>query len=540
MSSISSLSTALSALRSSKTALNTTAHNLANVDTPGFVRQQVLMKDSPYLKVGENAVTGFDVGLGVDVQTIRQVRDIFLDQTYREEASRRGFYEYQNLAVEEVETILGEIEGESFAEILDDLWNSLNELSKHPEGLETRGTFIQSAVLFVDRANLIMDQLNSYQKNLNTQVIDMVDEINSIGYQIDELNEIISREEVTGANANDYRDQRNLLLDKLSELVDISYKENANGKVTVKVENVEFVTTSGVNEMGLTQAEPLSIFVQPYWNHLDMPVFNFSLPVSSERENDKGALKGLLLARGTSSANYTDMNDPINYYENIQPSIVMNAQAQFDKLINGVVTMINDTLSPNVGTPPVLDAGNAPYSLDNEQGIELFSRKYVERYDSLTKEYIEEDPSNYSTLYTAGNLEINQEVLENYNKLCLTKTPGNIGDNSVVQEIITKWREPFSSIEPNLSTKLNYNEYYSEYISGIGASGDTINTKLSNQELMVLQIDNQRSTLTGVSSDEELGNVIKYQHAYNAASKVVNVLDQMIEQIVTSTGLVGR
>ena len=545
MSSISSLSRAVSALMSSQTALNTSAHNLSNVDTKGYVRQQVLMKDSSYLKLGENATASLNVGLGVEVQSIRQVRDIFLDQSYREETSRYGFYKAQTGAIEEVETILGEIEGESFSSLMNDVWVSLNELVKHPDGLETRGTFVQNAVLFIDRANLIMSQLNDYQKNLNTQVVDMVDEINSIGHQIYKLNEEIVKQEVGGANANDYRDQRNLLLDELAEKVNISYREDQAGNVLVKIESTEFVTLGGVNELGIEEAESFSLLVQPTWPHLNEPVYRFDVPISSENENDQGELKGLLLARGSRQANYTDLDDP-NYEEDVKPSIIMNAQAQFDNLIHGIVTLINDTVAPNTEilpstTPPTyeLDAVNAPYGLDGSQGIEIFSRKTVERYDG-SNVYNEEDVSNYSTLYTASNLEINEEVLVDYNKICLSKTLGDVGDSSIVQDILTKWEEPFDSIEPGLDTQLNFTNYYSDFVSGIGATGDSVNTQMSNQQLMVNQIDNQRTSLTGVSSDEELGNVMKYQHAYNAAAKVVSVVDEMIERIVTSTGIVGR
>jgi flagellar hook-associated protein 1 FlgK len=201
--------------------------------------------------------------------------------------------------------------------------------------------------------------------------------------------------------------------------------------------------------------------------------------------------------------------------------------------------MINDLLSPNTGIPPSLDTANAPYGLDGTQGIELFSRKGVARYDGLGN-YIEEDLGNPYTLYSAGNLVINQDILSDYDKICLSKTKGDVSDNSVTHEMLNKWSEASLLIEPGLTNKLNFNEYYTEFISNIGNKGISVNAMKDHQELMVMQIENQRSSKTAVSSDEELSNMIKFQHAYNAAAKVVTVLDQMIEQIVTSTGLVGR
>ncbi|PKM94913.1 MAG: flagellar hook-associated protein FlgK [Firmicutes bacterium HGW-Firmicutes-1] len=548
MSSISSLSAAVSALMSSQTALNTTAHNLANVNTPGYVRQQVLMKDNSYMNLGQNGTTGFYVGLGVDVQQIRQIRDRFLDQAYRQENSRQGFYAAQNNAIEEIETILGETEGESFSKVLNNLWQSLNEISKNPDGLETRGALVQNAVLFINRANLISNQLNSYQDNMNSQVMDMVKEINHIGEQINDLNGIIVKAELSGGQANDYRDQRNSLIDKLSTMVDVNYKEDLKGNVLVQIEGMEFVSIGGYNKMGIAAAEPFSTLVKPIWTHLsgtNNDVFDYATPINTENDNDKGKLKGLLLGRGTRAANYTDMQNLATYQSNIKPSIIMNAQAQFDNLVHGVVTMMNNVIAPNIEilpatVPPTyeLDTVNAPYGLDGSQGIELFSRKSMTRYTAGV--YNDEDPANTYSLYSAGNIAVNQAILDDYDKICLSGTMMDLSDNTFIQKMITKWQEPFSAIEPGLTSKLNFNAYYNDYISVIGNNGNSVYNKMSNQEQMVIQINNQRSSRMEVSSDEELSNMIKFQHAYNAAAKVVSTLDQMMEQVVKSTGLVGR
>ena len=88
--SIGSLSRMVSALKANELALNTTAHNLTNVNTPGYVRQQVLMNESRYIHIGESGTSTMSIGMGTEVNAIRQVRDIFLDQSYREEAGREG------------------------------------------------------------------------------------------------------------------------------------------------------------------------------------------------------------------------------------------------------------------------------------------------------------------------------------------------------------------------------------------------------------------------------------------------------------------
>jgi flagellar hook-associated protein 1 FlgK len=292
--------------------------------------------------------------------------------------------------------------------------------------------------------------------------------------------------------------------------------------------------------MGMMQAEPFSDLIVPSWPHLKQAVFNFDNPVGPSYNNDIGKLKGLILARGTRATDYTDLSSATVYKDEIKESAIMRAQAQFDNLIHGIVTMVNNIVSPNLpGSPTSLDTANAPYGLNGTRGIEVFSRKYMDRYDALGN-YNEEDPNNLYSLYSAGNIRLNPEVLADYNKIALSQNNGYDGDNQVVAKILTQWDTAFSTLEPGNTGAMNIREYYTGYVGAIGNMGYIAKNQADNQSLMATQINNQRSTLTGVSSDEELGNMMKYQHAYNAAARVVTTVDKMIEQVVTSLGLVGR
>ncbi len=472
MSSISSLSRMVSALTANEQALNTTAHNLTNVNTPGYVRQQVLMNESRYIHIGESGTSTMSVGMGSSVNSIRQVRDIFLDQSYREESGRQGFYGAKSKAIDEIETILGETEGgESFSKILDDLWTSISELAKHPDGLETRGLFVQSAVIFAEKSNLIMEQLNNYQEDMNKEVTDTIDRMNIIGSEINRLNDVISKAEIGGGNANDYRDERNSYLDELAQLVDVSYREDASGNMLVNVENVPFVMKGHYQEITTMQAEPFSDLLVPAWPHLGQGVFNFDNPVGPDYDNDIGQLKGLVLARGTRAANYTDLQSTTVYEEELKDSVIMMAQAQFDNLVHGITTMINDVVAPpnTAGSPAYLDTANAPFGLDGSQGVEIFKRTYMDRYDPaslpIAGAFNEEDASNGYSLYAAGNIEINPEILADYDKIALSAQLGYDGDNSVVTEILTRWDQSFSTLEPGATGAMNFREYYTALLA---------------------------------------------------------------------------
>ncbi len=538
MSGITSMNSVVSALMANKAALNTTAHNLTNVNTSGYVRQQVIMKEGAYDTLGHNGTAYMSVGLGTDISVIRQVRNLFLDNSYRAENGRQQFYAAHSNAIEEIETILGEVEGETFNEILNDLWISLNELEKHPDGLETRASLVQSASKFVKRANLVQDSIIEYQKNIDSDIKSVVDRVNQIGEEISELNLTIRRAELTGANANDFRDSRNTLLDELGGLIKIKYREIEDGTVLVSAENTQFIIKEGFYKMGITQATDFSSLKEPYWQHLDQKVFNENDVISTSNNNDVGYLKGLTLVRGARKADYMDLRSETSY-KAIDHSDVMVAMATFDKLVHEVVSLVNNTLSPlDGGSPQKLDS-NAPFGLNGTQGHELFSRKFIPRFDDAGN-YIEEDHNNPDTLYSAGNLVINEDVLNDYNLLPFSISKGADGDTTIVKRIIDGWSEKRMSLRPGETSVLNVRDFYTAFIGELGANGSLATNEVKNQRLLVTQIDNQREQLTGVSSDEELGNMMKYQHAYNAASRLVSVLDSMLDKVVNNLGLVGR
>jgi flagellar hook-associated protein 1 FlgK len=570
---MSSLYVGVSGLNVSQAALNVTSHNLANVDTTGYVRQQVVQTDFRYVNLGESYFSTMQQGLGANFAEVKQVRDIFLDKAYRQELGRQAFYDAQYDGVSEVESLFGELQGETFQNVIGDFWTALQELAKEPDSIVTRASFIETAVTFVERADNISNQLKDYQINLNTKIQGQVDRINEIGDEIKKLNLKIRQYESTGAeNANDLRDQRNVLLDELGEMANLTYKENASGLVTVTLEGIPFVTEDTVYHMKTTKISENSEMIKPIWEaYGNADVYNLDTAYSSDNNTDIGSLKGLLVARGSKQANYTDIplrenyesdslynSAVIDYNNTINSSVILTAQAQFDQLIHGITTTINDVLSPNKevtltdGTKiKILDQENAPVGLDGTtMGEALFNRKSMARYheenikivnedgtdETITAMvYNEEDASDNYSLFTLGEIEINPNILKNYSYIPLSSNSGT-GDYDIktAQQLLTSWQEAFATLSPNTLTKNNFSDYYTSFISDLANRGEQYNTISTNQASMVLSINNQRMEVTGVSSDEELTNLIKYQHAYNASARYVNVVSQMLEDIINN------
>lgn len=561
MSLMSSLYIGVSGLGVSQNSLNTTAHNLANVGTKGYVRQQVIQADSTYLNWGVTHLSTLQTGLGVDIATVRQVRDIFLDKAYRQEVGRQGFYEVQYEAVQEVESMFGELEGVAFQNSLNDLWTSLEELSKTPGQIEARASVVQNAESFLKRADIIQEQLKAYQLNLNTQITDKVNRVNEIAEQIQTLNKKISYYESNGVeHANDLRDERNNLLDELGQIIKITYKEKPNGIVTVNAEGVSLITEDNVSKMGTAKVSESSNLLKPVWINYDgVDVFNLDRPASTADNTDVGSLKGLLVSRGDDTANFTDMlKDADEYNKTINTSVIMTVQAQFDQLIHGVVTAINDIFSPNktisngTGTITVLNRDEAPVGMDSEytMGEALFNRKTVDRYRKPTATemadfgltaddwvYNEEDYNDTYTLFTLGQIEVNKNIKSNYSLLPLSSNSrtGEV-DVKTAEALVAKWKEPFATLSPNTLTMNTFKDYYTAFIGDIATRGEQLKSISDNQAILAGNVDDQRQQVSGVSSDEELTNLIKYQHAYNASSRYITVIDQMLEHILSTLG----
>lgn len=706
---MTSMYTGVSGLRVNQHSLNVTAHNIANVDTKGFTRQQVLTKDFTYNTIGQSYNSAMQVGLGTDMSIIRQVRDVFMDKAYRLEVGRQGFYEAQHDSVKEIENLFGELEGVAFKNNLSELWSSLANLAKQPDSIVKRGILVSTAQEFINRASVISKQMEEYQKNLNSQIQEKVNRINKIGEEIRDLNKAIRQYESSGQQANDLRDSRNLLLDELGGLVNCTYREDGTGVVTINVEGVQFLVddqltymatermvTDGeqekadrINQLaealqkkytdtaGDTAAKLAAVRASDEWKELrrygnlsakadaqdklyvernDIPliaddkvvevlpkqsdllkviwkgnglgdVFRLTGDYSSRNNTDIGSLKGLIVARGAFDAKYTDIPVEADYKDEkgqwlppkgeedfraaiaeynktVNSSTLMMTQAQFDQLVHEVVTRINDILCPNTeatkdtikklvetktnGNKTVdpatatieltdgtiysladleaedmlmLDEIKSSTGMDDGKtiGEAIFNRKSTERYieaelknkdgkpildekNNPIKVYIynkEYESNNYS-LFTIDEIEINPEILQDSSKIPLSYNiySGFYGgyDTERANELLGIWDDKGLKLDPNSLTTYNFADYYAAMTAGIAYRGELYYEISENQKDMVSTLDNKRQEVAGVSSDDELTNLIKYQHAYNASSRYINVINEMLAHVIERLG----
>ena len=584
-----------SGLQTSQNSLNTTAHNLSNLGTTGFVRQQVLLGDRLYntLKKGSVNVSSQQVGLGVTYEKVRQVRDYFLDQSYRKENGRASFYSTQYEAMNEVEDLLNELNDDaSFNHAMTNFWSTLQELAKTPDDTTVQRMLIQNAQSFLTNAQQAYQGLIDYQNELNTHIKEKVDRINELGKTIMNLNDEIRKVEVGGIeSANDYRDARNQALDELSGLVNIEYSEDVYHTVSVRVEGMEFINADIMNTMEVN-TDAKTGFYTPYWKlnavkrldengdeYLDLSrafVYNTEKIVSSENDTDIGQLRSMLYIRGDKVADYTDIPvkpeppdadnyplgtaDPgyatavnayqkefekytqkVDYYNHtVAQSVCMNVQAEFDQLIHNVVTAVNAVLKD--AYDKAAQEGKVYMADDDGSPLEIFMRKECTDYTwnsttnkwDYTEENIEDD-YHTETLYSIQNLIINPHLLREAGKMKF-KLDDKTVDYETAKALIDAFDADIYALNPNVTTRCSLNTYYTNLVSQVANSGSVYKNITEAQTITMSSIDAAREQILGVSSDEELSNMIKFQNAFNAASRYINVIDTLLDNIINNLG----
>ncbi|MBQ7506452.1 MAG: flagellar hook-associated protein FlgK [Lachnospiraceae bacterium] len=625
--SMGSLYIGQAGLKMAQNAINTTANNLSNVNTTGYVRQQVLFTDRDYITTDKSyqKISYQQAGLGVSIGDVVHARDIFLDQSYRRECSRANYYTSYFGAVEEVQNYFQEMEGTQFQESINNFWTSLQTLADDPADSVNQNLVIQKASLFLSRSQSVQESLENYQDTINVQIKNDIKRVNEIGKRIVELNTAIQTVEAAGnETAMTMRDERDNLIDELSKFGKVDFKELPNGIVKVSFENTEFIDEITFHEMGM-ETDPVNGFVHPLWPFLseyyDPETKTYSDPayVYQYREKvldngaakdppeyvlqfkstdpeygaDTGELKALVLARGDKKTNYTDLlhkradatqyanpntasrlSTDLNHlssadYQNeIGRSIMENTEAEVDRLVHDLVVSINDLFCPNctaseagldgkvlkdaAGNTLTLGANtvifNEAKAYVGEDGKlppnELFVRDGCDRYKEYSYEengkthfvyvYNEEDPADTSKQYTAKCIKINDQL-----KTQPSLLPGiRMSDGKVAYELgneINKvWDKDLMQLNPYDTEKCTFKQFYNKMINDIAIQGTIYKSTSESYEGAVQSIENNRQQVYGVSSDEELQNLIRYQNAYNASSRFINVISSMMEALINN------
>jgi|BioPla2DNA2_1021312.scaffolds.fasta_scaffold05468_6 flagellar hook-associated protein 1 FlgK len=495
---------ARSGMHVNERGLFATGHNISNVNTPGYSRQQSVIATGPYIGVNGGK---YQIGLGASVQETRQIRHMFLDNIYRLESTTLGYWETRAKTFNDIEAILAEPLGSGLQEVMNQFWDSWQELSKDPSSLTARAMVRQRAESLVYHINHVGMQLDRLQQDLNSELQVRIDEVNDITRQIAYLNVEILKIEVTNDKANDYRDQRNSLLDRLSKLLDIEVTEMQDGQLDITCGGYFLVHRDKNTNIYAQEKSPGDIFFTPM---LEDPE-DIELPVKG------GIIKGLLESRGEYIYPDTDVVegidvdgdgvlDTLKYEDTNSLNIVSELKRRLDYLVNTLAIEVNKLhkSGKTLGNPP-----------NDGEGF-----------------FVPLDPAYPMRM---SNIKLNDTLLD-LNNIVASKN-GDSGDNTISLQIANLRQIPLLINDKGV---LTLDSYYQSIIQEIGNGGAEATRISENQNMLVISADSQRQSIMGVSLDEEMSNMMKYQFGYSASARIMNILDEMIDTVVNRMGITGR
>jgi len=490
----------------SQKGLDVTGHNIANVDTAGYTRQRLaLTAIDPYnadFKM-RPLVRGL-VGGGVQVQLLEQIRDAFLDRQFRTEQADYSRWATRTTGLEYLEPLFDDGRASGITANIVRLFNAFDDLVHSSSDLEQRTIMRQAALTMMASMQTTYNSMITQHTVHNESIKAMADEINSIADSIAILNGAISRFERDGdgmQKANDLRDKRNLLLDQLSALVDIDYFENSQGQLTVKTCGEVLVYHTEANSITYTTIASPAVAGQDIWQ------LTLGATILDMNKVGGGELKGHLELRDNDQLE----NAGIPYFIN-----------QLNALARALVVEINAIhrqgyTHPNSGSP-------------SQQGVDFF---YV-------------PPGGLNDI-TAGNLRLSDKVSESVWNIACSDEPIDLSDplnakagNQNIAKLLAALIDSTSLPNAAATGVTTFNGFILSMLAEYASLANHSKTLTQTLGYNVLNIENSRISISGVSLDEEMTNLMKYQHAYNGAARVITAFDEALDMLINRMGIVGR
>lgn len=512
------LETARRGMFTQQSALHTTGHNIANANTPGYTRQRINFAQSePYPAVGMNRpnIPG-QVGTGVKAESVQRIRESFLDIQYRGENNKLGYWETRAESYKKMEEIMNEPSDSGLAQTMDMLWQALQDLAVNPMNPGARSVVRQRGVAVAETFQYLSSSLSSIRQDIKNEITVTEKEINSLTEQIYKINEQIADVEPHGYLPNDLYDERDRLIDQLSSLVNIKVDYRSNGGKPSEIAEGTAVITM-VNETGSS----LGILVGPggynqisvAYDGLDASVKTIKIGSNSinfDSMQSKGKLQALVESFGYETKDASNNTIVNGIYSNMLSELDNMAYTFADEFnkqhVQGVTpNQINGNLGP---TPPFFkDNANAVIAPANKKG---FAAR-IEVHDSIMNSL--DDIANAS----ASN-----------------PTLGDATNILALADVINK--------QYNYGNNMNSNfrNYYEVLIGGMAVDSQEAVRLSGNSGTLRQAVEERRMSVSSVSLDEEMTNMIQFQHAYNASARMITVQDELLDKIINGMGTVGR
>lgn len=491
-------------LIATQNALSTLNHNITNANTEGYSRQRVdLTAYTPYASPTPFQLTGGQLGQGPWVQQVTRVRDAFLDAQFRQSNGFYGLNSSIRDALQQVEGVLTEPSDSGINTALQNFFDAAQELSLHPETLSVRSDFVQQANDLLTVFQQQATQLNDIRKNLvgdpsvpnsltTSQLAININDINTILQNIASLNQGIVSIKASGAQPNDLLDQRDKLLDDLSKLVDIEVTNYQNGQIDVNIAGQAMIH-------GAALVDTLQVQTNP------------NLPPGPP----------------------TPLQDEVPaFVSTVNGGVVLNDGAGAE-LGSGVLKGIVDMGSFNL---PTVNITTVRGLLDNLNTLLTTVVNEVNAVQTAGRDYYGNTPAPALFTLAAGTslnifrYQVNNTIINDPYRLAAASGADPVGFAGIGDGRNALAIAQLRNLSPGLGT--SYVDYFNGITSRLGIDSRSYVNTTASQNRLVQTIDQQRQSTSGVNIDEEMIDVLRYQRAFEATSKTIQIFDEVIQTII--------
>jgi flagellar hook-associated protein 1 FlgK len=567
-----------SALRAAQQQLDTAAHNVANASTPGYSRQVVSLVESPSYTIPAFDRSGLpgQIGTGVTVAAITRVRDTFLDGQLQTQTALQSEWSTRDQELSKVESIFPEPSSSGLGNTISQYFSAWQDVASDPSSMSARTALTEQASSLAMQINSDSTQLSMISSGIDSEVSQQITSVNNIATQIASLNGQIQRVTISGNNPNDLLDQRTQLLTQLSAMLPSTVMTQKDGTITVEVGGTDLV--SNVTARQLVASTNSAGHITPTWSDgsavtLQSGQLKALLDV---RDNDVASYQTQLdsLAKGIADSTNTlheagtDANgnpgqaiftyhagDPamslaVNQAVAANPQLIAASAAPNtpgDGSVAGLIADLQNAKSYSAGVAGTDVVGgtnlttNTTARLMTVAADTAVAQAYTFSGTGTTLTLTGADGS-HQTLTVADMAAGGTQVL-NFDQLGIKLTVSTDASPKAGADLVTDFTTPghntvvaASLYSPSQTTT----DFYSQLVGQIGTASSQATEMSQNQQLVLDQLNTQVQQVSGVSLDEEATDMLRFQHAYQAAARVITTMDQMLDTLINSTGVVGR
>jgi flagellar hook-associated protein 1 len=498
MPSFSSIHLALQAILTQQQAMEVVEHNVANSATPGYHRQEAVLKAGPAQGTPglyASTISGM-VGTGVMLDSVRRYSMEFVDNRYRGELAESKRWDIEKDYLTQIEGSMNETGDEGVNAKLDEFWSGWKAASTNPDDLTTRGDLLERAKSLAGAINGRVERLNDIQRDKNLAIIQRVDEINDLSSQIARLNAEIGKYQAPGTQANDFQDQMDQMLERLSEIAGAKVNFENTGQAMVSIGGHVLVQGVTAHEL-ITSPEPTNYnLANVYWEDGQT-----LLDASGVSTLTSGELAGLAEGR--------DVTIP-------------DQKRRLNDLASQIATSVNAI-------------HRTGYGLNESTTYDPLNPPAGAQRDFFTIS----DPLN-----PALSLRVNS-ALENVSLISLStiQVPAGAiagagltaasGDGTLAEKIFNLQTTATTFPDGTVDT---FNHFNNMRVSALGLSVKKVTSLSSEHQNLLDVLSQQRESVNGVSLDEEAANMLKYQRSYQAAVRLMTTVDEMMDTIINNMG----